>query len=109
MNDFLRPTLYQAYHEILMLRHTESDQTVDVVGPICESGDFFARDREMGPVGRGDLLAIMNAGAYGFTLSSNYNSRLRAAEVLVEGAEFRIIRSRETWPDLVRSELNWLK
>ncbi len=97
MNDLIRPSLYQAYHRIVPVQkaiETELEK-VDVVGPICESGDFFAKDRLLNPVKRGDLLAILSAGAYGYTLSSNYNGRPRVPEVLVEGTEFRVVRERE--------------
>jgi diaminopimelate decarboxylase len=83
-------------------------QVVDVVGPICESGDFLARDREMPVVGPGEYLAVMSAGAYGFTMASNYNSRPRPAEVMVQGDSHRIIRKRETWQDLIRGEQDQL-
>ena len=105
MNDLLRPSLYRAHHEILPLRRNALPPVmVDVVGPVCETGDFLARDREMANAMPGDYLAICTAGAYGFVLSSNYNSRPRAPEVLVEGAACRIVRERETYQDLVRGE-----
>ncbi|RPI20798.1 MAG: diaminopimelate decarboxylase [Acidobacteria bacterium] len=104
MNDLIRPSLYQAHHEILPLGEKHQSITADVVGPVCESGDFFARDRSLPQFLPGDYLAVMNAGAYGFPLSSNYNSRPRAAEVLVEGTTFKVIRQRETFEDLVRGE-----
>jgi diaminopimelate decarboxylase len=105
MNDLIRPSLYRAHHEILPVRRTSLPSiTADVVGPICETGDFLARDREMADAMPGDYLAVDAAGAYGFVLSSNYNSRPRAPEVLVEGAEWRIVRQRETYDDLVRGE-----
>lgn len=105
MNDLIRPALYQAHHEILPVRHTEGPAiTADIVGPICETGDFFARGREIAPVAPGDLLAICTAGAYGFVLSSNYNSRPRACELLVDGAQVLVARKRETFEDLVRGE-----
>ena len=105
MNDLIRPSLYRAHHEISPVRRNALPPiTADVVGPICESGDFFARDREMANAMPGDFLAVRTAGAYGFVLSSNYNSRPRAPEVLVEGAEWRVIRKRETYEDLVRGE-----
>jgi diaminopimelate decarboxylase len=106
MNDLIRPTLYQAHHEIVPVceRGQASIIRADVVGPVCESGDFLARHREMPHVEPGDLLAIMTAGAYGFVLSSNYNSRPRAAEVLVEGSDIMLARTRETWEDLIRGE-----
>jgi diaminopimelate decarboxylase len=105
MNDLTRPSLYGAYHEIIPVREEgESVQQVDIVGPICETGDFMARDRLMPEVVQGDLLAIMSSGAYGFSMSSNYNSRLRAAEVLVSDTRFQIIRYREELEDLLRGE-----
>jgi diaminopimelate decarboxylase len=105
MNDLLRPSLYRAHHEIVPVRKSSLPViTADVVGPVCETGDFLARDREMADAMPGDYLAVMTAGAYGFALSSNYNSRPRAAEALVEGATFRVIRARETYADLIRGE-----
>ena len=104
MNDLIRPALYKAHHEILPLRETAGESVVDVVGPVCETGDFLARDRLLASVMAGDYLAVCSAGAYGFTQSSNYNSRPRAAEILVEGDRWRIIRERETWQDLIRGE-----
>ncbi len=105
MNDLIRPALYQAYHEIVPVAPREGkSRIVDVVGPICESGDFFAHDRKLPPVEPGDLLAILDAGAYGMAQSSNYNTRLRPAEVLVDGAEARLIRRRETMADLLAPE-----
>lgn len=106
MNDLLRPVLYGAFHDIrpVVCRADQHEMVADVVGPICESGDFLAQMRSMPSVGRGDLLAVMSAGAYGFTMSSNYCSRLRAAEVLVNGDRFDVIRERETFDDLIRKE-----
>ncbi|MBM3773661.1 MAG: diaminopimelate decarboxylase [Acidobacteria bacterium] len=105
MNDLIRPSLYQSHHEILPVRKTDRAQVIaDVVGPVCETGDFLARGRPMADVAPGDLLALANAGAYGFVQASNYNSRPRPAEVLVEGGSFRVIRDRETYEDLVRGE-----
>ncbi len=105
MNDLIRPTLYGAYHEIVPVREEERPRVrVDVVGPICETGDFFARGRELPDIAPGELLAIMGAGAYGFSMSSNYNSRPRAAEVMVKGDRFWVVRQRETYADLVRGE-----
>ncbi|MDE3197820.1 MAG: diaminopimelate decarboxylase [Acidobacteriota bacterium] len=105
MNDLIRPALYKAHHEILPLNHMPADAIVaDVVGPVCETGDFLARDRQLADVQPGEYLAIASAGAYGFAQSSNYNSRPRAAEVLVEGNSWRIVRQRETWEDLIRGE-----
>jgi diaminopimelate decarboxylase len=105
MNDLIRPVLYEAHHEIVPLRKTAAPEiTADVVGPVCETGDFLARGRTMPGVTAGEHLAIMSAGAYGFVQASNYNSRPRAAEVLVEGDRWRIIRQRETYEDLIRGE-----
>jgi diaminopimelate decarboxylase len=106
MNDLIRPALYQAYHEIVPVRpRSGKERAVDVVGPVCESGDFFARDRMLKPLQPGDLVALLDAGAYGMAQSSNYNSRPRAAEVLVEGRNSRLIRRRETVADLLAPEL----
>jgi diaminopimelate decarboxylase len=106
MNDLIRPALYQAHHEIVPLRpRAGKSKIVDVVGPICESGDFFAHDRKLAPVEPGDLIALLDAGAYGMAQSSNYNTRLRPAEVLVEGAKARLIRRRETMADLLAPEI----
>jgi diaminopimelate decarboxylase len=105
MNDLIRPSLYRAHHEILPVRSNARPAiTADVVGPICETGDFLARDRRMVNAMPGDYLAVATAGAYGFVLSSNYNSRPRAPEILVDGAQWRIVRPRETYDDLVRGE-----
>jgi diaminopimelate decarboxylase len=116
MNDLIRPTLYESYHFIwptkpacvppnrLSNLRTERDELVTVVGPLCETGDYLAKDRYLPAVARGDLLAVFSAGAYGMAMSSNYNSRGRAAEVLVDGANFHVIRRRETYDDLIRGE-----
>jgi diaminopimelate decarboxylase len=105
MNDLIRPVLYSAYHEILPLRDRGGEKVVaDVVGPVCETGDYLARDRPMPNVLPGDMLAVCSAGAYGFAQSSNYNARPRAAEVLVEGDQWRVVRQRESFEDLVRGE-----
>lgn len=108
MNDLIRPALYDAYHQILPIRYTlnaiRSPEKVDVVGPICESADFFAKDRKLPKVKEGDYLAIMSAGAYGFSMSSNYNSRLRAEEVMVVKDKVFLIRKRETHQDLIHNE-----
>ncbi|MBI4964870.1 MAG: diaminopimelate decarboxylase [Desulfomonile tiedjei] len=110
MNDLIRPSLYKAHHSVWKVipgknkEISEARIIADVVGPICESGDFLAQSREMEPVESGELIAIMSAGAYGFSMSSNYNSRPRAAEVLVDGSRYHIIRSRETYEDLIRGE-----
>ncbi|HEU5351890.1 MAG TPA: diaminopimelate decarboxylase [Terracidiphilus sp.] len=105
MNDLIRPALYQAHHEIVPVRPRRGRaHPVDVVGPVCESGDFFARDRSLAPVRAGDLLALLDAGAYGMAQSSNYNSRPRPAEVLVEKGRAVLIRRRETMADLLAPE-----
>jgi diaminopimelate decarboxylase len=109
MNDLIRPALYGAFHQIipvkLNLGASVPAQTVDVVGPVCETGDFFARDRELPEVEEGDLLAILDAGAYGMVLASNYNTRPRPAEVLVSGKSAKLIRRREKISDLLRQEI----
>ncbi|HTQ54159.1 MAG TPA: diaminopimelate decarboxylase [Bryobacteraceae bacterium] len=105
MNDLIRPALYRSHHEIIPLRKTVRPEIVaDVVGPVCETGDFLARGRKMANAAPGDYLAVSTAGAYGFVLASNYNSRPRPPEILVDGATFRVIRERETYADLVRGE-----
>ncbi len=105
MNDLSRPVLYDAYHEIRPVEKVgNNEMIVDVVGPICESGDYFARKRSLPAVQQGDLLAIFNAGAYGFSMSSNYNARPRACEVMVIKDKYHIVRERETYEDLVKKE-----
>jgi len=118
MNDLIRPPLYGAFHFIWPVKvsakftprqrdkdlQLDGTEVVDVVGPICEAADFFARDRALPPVKRGDLLSVFTAGAYGFSMASNYNARGRAAEVLVDGSKFSTIRRRETYQDLIASE-----
>jgi diaminopimelate decarboxylase len=105
MNDLIRPALYKAHHDIRPLRRTGGEPVIaDIVGPICETGDFLARDREIADVQPDSWLAVFSAGAYGFVQASNYNSRPRGAEVLVENGEWRVIRSRETYDDLIRGE-----
>ena len=105
MNDLIRPSLYRAHHEIIPVRKSGLPPvTADVVGPVCETGDFLARDRQLSGAMPGDFLAVCTAGAYGFVLSSNYNARPRAPEVLVEGTNYRVIRQRETYEDLTRGE-----
>ena len=108
MNDLIRPALYHSYHEIVPVREPNNParEKIDVVGPVCESGDFFALDREMPAVREGDLLAIMSAGAYGFVMASNYNSRPLPAETLVRGDKFGLIRKRQTNEDLTRGEID---
>lgn len=106
MNDLIRPALYHAHHEIVPLRENPGagNITADVVGPVCESGDFLARGREMANVLPGDLLAVCTAGAYGFVAASNYNARPRPPEILVDGDAYRVVRRRETYQDLIRGE-----
>ena len=106
MNDLIRPSLYGAYHEIRTVKETGAGSaiTVDIVGPVCESGDFLAKDRLMPASRAGDLLAVMSAGAYGFVMASNYNSRPRTAEVLIKEGEIHVIRAREDYADLIRGE-----
>jgi len=110
MNDLIRPALYEAYHTIEPVHDTTAPLTANIVGPVCESGDFFALDREIGAVQPGDLLAIRTSGAYSFVMSSNYNSRPRCAEVLVDGTKFAVVTRRETYDDLIGREtltLDW--
>jgi diaminopimelate decarboxylase len=105
MNDLLRPALYNSHHEIIPVRQSQAGTiTADVVGPVCESGDFLARNREMSNVMPGDVLAICTAGAYAFVAASNYNARPRPPEILVDGSGYRVIRKRETYEDLIRGE-----
>jgi diaminopimelate decarboxylase len=109
MNDLLRPALYGAYHEIVAVTQRADlpaeTEVADVVGPICETGDFFARDRELPVLDEGDLLAILDTGAYGMVLTSNYNTRPRPAEILVAGKSSRMIRRREKMSDLLHGEI----
>ncbi len=109
MNDLIRPALYDAYHQVLPLRRTDggrrTTEKVDVVGPICESADYFAKERRIARIRVGDFLAVMGAGAYGFSMSSNYNSRPRAEEVMVVRDKFFIIRKRESYEDLIHNEM----
>ena len=108
MNDLIRPALYNAFHQIIPVtrqaRDLERSETADIVGPVCETGDFFARDRELPLVSEGDVIAILDTGAYGMVLSSNYNTRPRSAEILVSGKSTKVIRRRETVADLLRLE-----
>jgi diaminopimelate decarboxylase len=105
MTELLRPSHYGAYHRIIAMRESDARATVDVVGPVCESGDFLALDREMDQVSPGDLLVVCDVGAYGYAMASNYNSRLRPAEVLVDGDRFAVVTARETYDDLMRHEI----
>jgi diaminopimelate decarboxylase len=118
MNDLIRPPLYNAFHFIWPVKtdkkfvpkrrdrdlQVKETEVVDIVGPVCESADFFAKDRALPPVERGDLISIFTAGAYGFSMSSNYNARRRSAEVLVDGRDFSVIRKRESYEDLTALE-----
>lgn len=105
-NDLIRPALYEGHHQIIPVQKPADGKTriVDIVGPICETGDFFAQNREVPVFGEGDLVALLSAGAYGFSMASNYNSRPMAAEVLVDGDRYDIIRQRQTWNDLIAGE-----
>ena len=105
MNDLLRPSLYDAYHEVRAVKDGTTEITADLVGPVCESGDYLARDRELPDAAEGDTLAVMSAGAYGSSMSSNYNARPRPAEVLVRGDRWSVVRERESHADLVKGEL----
>ncbi|HWB61451.1 MAG TPA: diaminopimelate decarboxylase [Chthoniobacteraceae bacterium] len=106
MNDLIRPALYEGYHEVVPLRQPASKKTevVDIVGPVCESGDFFAQEREVPPLEEGDTIALMSAGAYGFAMASNYNSRPLPVEILVNGKQADVIRERQLHSDLIRGE-----
>ncbi len=105
MNDLVRPSLYNAYHEIKPVEEKKASTIkADIVGPICESGDFLAKDREISQLNQGDFLAIFSAGAYGYSMSSNYNARRRSAEVLVKDKEYFVVKKRETYADFVRGE-----
>ena len=110
MNDLIRPSLYGAHHDILSLRKAESGkrkaEKFDVVGPICESGDFLAKDRQMPELNEGDYLALMSAGSYGFSMASNYNCRLKPAEIMVKGNKFYTVRKRDSYLDLVKKMLS---
>ena len=104
MNDIIRPSLYDGWHNVVPVTPSETPaRNYDVVGPICESGDFLARDRELA-IQEGDLLAVLSAGAYGMSMSSNYNSRPRAAEVIVDDGKLQLIRERETFERLIAGE-----
>ena len=107
MNDLIRPALYEGHHEIVPIFERQSESTVlgDVVGPICESGDFFCQDRRIADFQQGDLIALMSAGAYSFTMASNYNSRPLPAEILVDDTDYSIARKRQRWSDLISGEL----
>ena len=106
MNDLIRPTLYEGWHQIVPTQAPTSTvlEKTDVVGPICETGDFIAQDRDLPPVNEGDYLAVMSAGAYGFSMASNYNTRPLAAEIMVDGAQSYVVRERQTWEDIIKGE-----
>ena len=105
MNDLIRPALYNSYHNIVPVKKSSAKRsTMDIVGPICESGDFFAKDRKFPELKNGDLIAIMSAGAYGHVMSSNYNVRPRVPEILVKGKQWEVVRKRETFEDLIKKE-----
>ena len=105
MNDLVRPSLYDAFHAIMPVVELEGEQIIaDVVGPVCESGDFLAVDRRIADFRQGDFLAVMSAGAYGFVMSSNYCSRLKVAEVMVRDDQFHVIRERQDYEDLIKGE-----
>jgi len=111
MNDLIRPALYEAHHRVWPVESETPFQAdglppADVVGPVCETTDYLARERPLPEVSEGELLAVFSAGAYGFTMSSNYNARPRACEVLLEDGGYRVVRRRETYEDLVRHEVN---
>ncbi len=108
MNDLLRPSLYNAYHEIEVVGKSGEESKADVVGPVCESGDFFAKDRLLPPTEPGDIVAVKSAGAYGFVMSSNYNTRPRPAEVAIENGEDRLIRERESFEYIIEKEVRFL-
>ena len=113
MNDLVRPSFYGSYHKMWPIKshvpftvdESESMLPADVVGPICESGDFLAKDRPLPQIEEGELLAVFGAGAYGMSMASNYNARPRAAEVMVNGEKWRVVRRRETYEDLIRPEV----
>jgi diaminopimelate decarboxylase len=105
MNDLMRPALYNAYHDIRPLEEKAGfTEKADVVGPICESSDFIAKDRELPRLSRGDMIAVMSAGAYGFTMASNYNSRPKPPEVLVDGENYYVLLRRQSYEDLISGE-----
>ncbi|SMC09061.1 diaminopimelate decarboxylase [Nitratiruptor tergarcus] len=108
MNDLLRPSLYNAYHEVEVVGKSEDASLADVVGPVCESGDFFAKDRLLPKTEHGDIVVVKSAGAYGFVMSSNYNTRPRPAEVAIEGGEDRLIRERESFEYLIEKEVRFM-
>jgi diaminopimelate decarboxylase len=108
MNDLLRPSLYNAYHRVEVLGKSADKSKADVVGPVCESGDFLAKDRVLPKTEHNDLILVYSAGAYGFVMSSNYNTRPRSAEIAVEDGKDRVIRERETFEDLIAKEAKFI-
>ena len=104
MNDLLRPSLYNAFHNIVSLKDSQNLVNFDIVGPICESGDFLGKDRYLPNLDKDDLLVVKDVGAYGFSMSSNYNSRLKPAEVALINGEVKLIRKRESFEDLIKDE-----
>jgi diaminopimelate decarboxylase len=109
MNDLIRPTLYEAFHGVEVVGKNGNESKADIVGPICESGDFFAKDEDIPPTEHGDLMVIKSAGSYGFSMSSNYNTRGRAAEIAVDEDGVRVIRKRESFEDVIALEKDFLK
>ena len=109
MNDLLRPSLYNAYHKVEVLNDNKEFSKANLVGPVCESGDFFAKDVDLPKTNHDDLVVIHSAGAYGFTMSSNYNTRGRVAEVAIENGKDRLIRKRESFEDMIALEEEYLK
>ena len=108
MNDLLRPSLYNAYHGLEVIDRCENVSKADIVGPVCESGDFFAKGVEVPKTEHNDLLVIKSAGAYGFTMSSNYNTRGKVAEVAIQNGVDRLIRRRDTFEDMIQNEIEFL-
>jgi diaminopimelate decarboxylase len=105
MNDLIRPALYEGWHEIVPLRQASQDSIkMDIVGPVCESGDFFAQDREIPQLAPGDRIAVLSSGAYGFVMSSNYNSRPLLPEILIDGNQVHLARARQSLEDLIQGE-----
>ena len=104
MNDLIRPSLYGAYHQITALKESQESICADIVGPICESGDYLGKNITLPTLERGDILAVLSAGAYGFSMASNYNTRPRSAEVAIEQGRISLVRKRETFEDLIRLE-----
>jgi diaminopimelate decarboxylase len=109
MNDLIRPSLYDAYHKVEVLNDNNELSDCNVVGPVCESGDFFAKNINLPQTQHNDLIAIYSAGAYGFTMASNYNTRGKVAEIAIENGQDRLIRTRETFEDLIAHEVDLLK